>query len=410
MKQLRIGPVLACVVAGVLLIAAPGTGGRLQAQSALEVSGVIEAHEITIASELAGRVRAVQVAEGDAVTPDSVLVVLDDAPCRANLAQAQATVRAAEADLALAKAGPRPAEVAAAEALVGEARATLEGARQAWQDAVAARERPQELALKLAAARAQVAGAEHSLDAARADVEMAAQERDRLSYNSRQWQAAEFVRQANLHAVTAAEKDLEAARAYLAGLEAIHETPLELLAAEHQAAGAAEVAEAALAVAEARLAEVQAGPSPEEVAVAEAQLRLAEAQAAALQHQCERHTLRAPAEGTVLAQLVRAGEAVLPGTPLLRLADLRRVELVLYVPEPRIGEVTLGQSVEVRVDSFRGRTFTGHVTRIADRAEFTPRNVATHEERVNTYYAVRVSLPNPEGALKPGMPADAVLG
>ena len=62
------------------------------------------------------------------------------------------------------------------------------------------------------------------------------------------------------------------------------------------------------------------------------------------------------------------------------------------------------------MDSFPGRVFDGHVVRIADEPEFTPRNVATAEERLNTFYAAEIELPNPDGLLKPGMPADAVFG
>ena len=63
----------------------------------------------------------------------------------------------------------------------------------------------------------------------------------------------------------------------------------------------------------------------------------------------------------------------------------------------------------VSVDSYPGRAFYGQVTHIADRAEFTPRNVATQQERLNTFYAVQVSLANPQHLLKPGMPADATF-
>jgi HlyD family secretion protein len=69
----------------------------------------------------------------------------------------------------------------------------------------------------------------------------------------------------------------------------------------------------------------------------------------------------------------------------------------------------LGQPAQVTVDSFPGKTFAGQVTRIGDEPEFTPRNVATKEERLNTFYAVEVRLSNPEGLLKPGMPADAAF-
>ncbi|MBC7261414.1 MAG: efflux RND transporter periplasmic adaptor subunit, partial [Chloroflexi bacterium] len=80
-----------------------------------------------------------------------------------------------------------------------------------------------------------------------------------------------------------------------------------------------------------------------------------------------------------------------------------------YVPAHRLGEVYLGQRVEVTIDSFPQRRFEGQVVHIADEPQYTPRNLATKEERVNTVYAVKVRLPNPEGLLKPGMAGDAVF-
>jgi multidrug efflux pump subunit AcrA (membrane-fusion protein) len=65
--------------------------------------------------------------------------------------------------------------------------------------------------------------------------------------------------------------------------------------------------------------------------------------------------------------------------------------------------------VEVQVDSFPGRIFTGTVSYISQQAEFTPKNVQTDKERVNMVFAVRVRLPNPDHLLKPGMPADALI-
>jgi len=85
------------------------------------------------------------------------------------------------------------------------------------------------------------------------------------------------------------------------------------------------------------------------------------------------------------------------------------VTLTIYVPEDRLGQVLIGQEVEVRVDSFPERQFIGTIVAIAHEAEFTPRNVQTQEERVNMVFAVDVSIPNPDHALKPGMPADAAI-
>lgn len=118
----------------------------------------------------------------------------------------------------------------------------------------------------------------------------------------------------------------------------------------------------------------------------------------------------APASGVVLVRAAEPGEVAPVGSTLLVVGDLRALTLTVYVPEERVGLVQLGQTYPVSVDSFPGQTFPGRVTRIANQAEFTPRNVQTVAGRKNTVYAVRLSLDNPNLALKPGMPADVRLG
>jgi HlyD family secretion protein len=98
-----------------------------------------------------------------------------------------------------------------------------------------------------------------------------------------------------------------------------------------------------------------------------------------------------------------------PGVALLTLADLSDVTLTVYVPEPDIDTISVGQNVNVFVDTFPGEPFTGHITFINSEAEFTPKNVQTKEERINTVFAVKIKLDNEDQRLKPGMPADAVL-
>jgi multidrug resistance efflux pump len=104
---------------------------------------------------------------------------------------------------------------------------------------------------------------------------------------------------------------------------------------------------------------------------------------------------------------VRAGEVAIPGAPLVEIADLNELTLVIYVPQPELGRVWLGQAVGVTTDAHPGQVFPGVVTRIADRAEFSLRGLQTEDARASAVYAVEVSLANPNGQLKPGMPADA---
>jgi multidrug resistance efflux pump len=185
--------------------------------------------------------------------------------------------------------------------------------------------------------------------------------------------------------------------------------PLTLEAQLHSAEMQYDLAEAQVAAAQAALDELEAGPTEEQIAMAEAQVRQVEAAVHLVDAQIAQLTLTAPMDGVVTIRSGQAGETAMAGAPLLTIANLDEVTLIIYVPENRVGQVRLGQEVEVQVDSFPERAFVGHVANIAGEAEFTPRNVQTQEERVNLVFAVKVRLPNPDHALKPGMPADATI-
>jgi HlyD family secretion protein len=139
------------------------------------------------------------------------------------------------------------------------------------------------------------------------------------------------------------------------------------------------------------------------VSQAEANLALIEAQMAKL-------VVTAPSDGIVLARNVEPGEVVNPGSIVFTIGQLSDLSLTVYVPEDRYGEVAIGQVVKVTVDSFPGETFSATVIHIADQAEFTPRNVQTVEGRKTTVFAIKLRLDDPEGKLKPGMPADVTFG
>ncbi len=124
----------------------------------------------------------------------------------------------------------------------------------------------------------------------------------------------------------------------------------------------------------------------------------------------QEENIRAPLNGVVLERLYEPSEIATPGSTLLVLGDLFTLNLTVYVPEDRYGQIILGRTYPVTVDSFPGTTFEGVVTHIADQAEFTPRNVQTVEGRKTTVFAVRLSLANPGLTLKPGMPADVNFG
>jgi membrane fusion protein YbhG len=105
---------------------------------------------------------------------------------------------------------------------------------------------------------------------------------------------------------------------------------------------------------------------------------------------------------------IRPGDLAAANKPLATLIE-PDLWVRVYVPESQIGLVRLGQEVRVRVDSFPGRDFRGVVEQISRKAEFTPRNVQTPEERVNQVLGVKVRLDNRDGLLRAGMAADVFL-
>jgi HlyD family secretion protein len=375
----------------------------------LTASGTIQADEVRVASELGGRILEVRVEVGTGVQAGDELVVLDATPILTKLAEAEAAIVAAQADLAVVKAGPRSEEVAAARAALALAEAGRDGDLAAWENALGAIEDPQELDAQIAGARTSVELAAQGVELAEAELAREKLVRDQKPEGSMERRIADLQVRAAEETLAAAQADEKAAQTMLNWLWLIRSEPLGLIAQAHAAEGQYRMAEEGVAVAQARLDDLLAGPTPEEVAVAEAAVRQAQAQADVLRVQQAKFTLTSPVDGVVLDQNLRRGELAAPAATVLTVADLREVTLMAYVPENRIGQVQLGQAVQVSVDSFPGQSFAGQVTRIGDEPEFTPRNVATQEERLNTFYAVEVRLPNAEGLLKPGMPADATF-
>ncbi|MGA2546821.1 MAG: efflux RND transporter periplasmic adaptor subunit [Rectinemataceae bacterium] len=157
------------------------------------------------------------------------------------------------------------------------------------------------------------------------------------------------------------------------------------------------------------LKKLESAARPEELRAATARLEQAEWAARIVEKAIADCNVTAPISGVVTMRLAEQGELAGPGTGLAVMEDLSSLELTIYVPETDLGELALGQVATIGVDAYPGRAFTGKVSRIASNAEFTPKNVQTKDERVKQVFAVTVDLGEGEGALRPGMPADAHL-
>jgi HlyD family secretion protein len=154
---------------------------------------------------------------------------------------------------------------------------------------------------------------------------------------------------------------------------------------------------------------LSSGLRKDEVATIRARRDQAEAQVDQLRKRIRDCSLLAPTSGTITLKAVEPGEFVMIGANLLRLTYLDVVKLTIYVGEAELGNVRLGQKATVIIDTEGGRSFEGTVVYISPVAEFTPKNVQTKEERTKLVFGVKIEVPNPNGVLKPGMPADARL-
>ena len=307
--------------------------------SASRVSGHVEATEVQVSADVAGRILELRVNEGDRVNAGDLIATLDTRDTELQIQRARADREAAAAQLRLLRAGSRAEDVRQAEAQVQ-------------------------------AAGADVAALEADLRAAELDLER-----------------FESLLQAN--AGSRKQRDDAKARVDVARER--------LRGAGDRLAAAGETA-----------ARLRAGTRPEEIDVAQARVGAADAQIATLQKAVADARVVSPVGGIVTQKLAEAGELVMPRVPLLVVTDLDHAWANVFVPEPLVPKVRLGQAATVYTDA-GGSGLEGKVTFVSPKAEFTPRNVQTADERSKLVYRIKVTVDNREGILKPGMPVDAEL-
>lgn len=453
-------------------LAAGCSGTISQSDTALEASGVVEATEIQVAPDISGRVEAVLIEEGDRVEIGDPLFRIDRTMLDAQRSQAQAGLQLASANLEAARQAVNGAQAALTAAeknaeaagLQYELQAAavraaaepgrnsswsqsqpsqfdlpawyygdseqIDAASQALSDAKEALDREQTDLTKVIDGinSGDLAVAEEQLAQARAAFDVADALRDRsisgtMSSDLRAAVDDQYDRASDAldsaHSdydrlltdedrgdltqarsrVAAAQARVDAAQsAYDALLTGENALEVQLAAAQvGQAEAAVEQANAALSAAKA-----QVEASQKAVEQAQAELDLFELQLAKAE-------ITSPIAGVVLTRAVDPGEVVQAGFSGVTIGELSELRITVYLPEDQYGQVSLGDQATVRVDSYPDEAFVARVSRIADQAEYTPRNVQTKEERQTTVYAVELKVSNASSKLKPGMPADVTF-
>ena len=265
-------------------------------------------------------------------------------------------------------------------------------------------------------ARIDTADAELLLRRAQADRDQAQAQLALLLAGSR----PEDVRQASAQMqaaqadVKAAQADADAAAADLQRFEDLLRANAGSVKQRDDAATRREVAVARVRGAQDRaqaaadtLARVRAGARVEEIAAARARVASVDAQIATVQKTVTDAVVKAPAGGVVTSKMLNTGEMAAARAPIVVVTDLDHAWANVYVDERLVPQLKIGQAVTLLTDA--GQRLPGTITFISPKAEFTPRNVQTAEERSKLVYRIKVTADNRQGILKPGMPVEADL-
>ncbi len=427
---------ISLLAAAAMTLSACSTGENNQ----LSASGTFSALETNISSEISGKVTEINVREGDEVEVGQALFKIDDEVIQAQYDQASAAVNAAEAAVETAVNQAASADAQYQLALQAALMQELPNREALWATETPENYQPAWYFYKtelVAAAQTGVENAEDALATALADLE-----KEQSNASSKDFTAAEnrlAVAQSELTVAintlnmvntgdddelkATAEKNKTAAQAEFDSALAEYQRFLTTSAADAiiQARSRVAVAQANLDNARSSLLSLQTGDQSLQVIAAKAAAEAAasgvkQAEAAVeqakqglalAQLQLDRATVKAPISGVVVTRNLEIGDLVVAGGTVMRIAQLDTLNLVVYLPEDQYGQVSLGDSVNITVDSFSNRAFSGEVIHIADEAEYTPKNVQTESGRKATVYAVKIEVANADHKLKSGMPADA---
>jgi HlyD family secretion protein len=166
-------------------------------------------------------------------------------------------------------------------------------------------------------------------------------------------------------------------------------------------------AEATFQAAQQHYNEAVEGTRKEDIAIARANLKQADADLGLSRVNLDYATLHAPSAGVITVREAELGEVVIPGTPVVTLADLDHIWLRAYIAETDLGRIRWGQEATITTDTYPGKQYHGRISFISSSAEFTPKSVQTYKERITLVYRIKIDIDNPNYELKPGMPADA---
>jgi len=297
-----------------------------QKEDFIRASGIIEATDIYLRTEIAGSIIMFDLKEGDRVNEGDIICQQDHQKLDYQLAQAEAQVDEINARLSLLRKGARKEEIERAQA-------ALDKAKSARIEAEREHKRIEKLVTEKARPLAHLERAQTALELSRRQYEIAQKEYEIIKLGSRL----------------------------------------------------------------------------EEIKAAEAQLKQAAARVNFIKSQIDDAAIISLRKGVLTEKLTEKGEFLPAGSLVAKITDIDDIWMKVYLSEIDFGKVRLGDKVWVSIDSFPNKRFEGRITYLSSEAEFTPKNIQTEEERVKLVFAIKLTIDNPQGYLKPGLPADAEI-
>ena len=386
------------VVVPVLLVVAVGVGIATRVLSptpdqGLQLSGRIEGYETDVGAKVGGQIEVITVREGDRVTQGQVIAQLDDAEQQAALTGAIARVTAAEQRVSQAL-----LQIAVIESQIEEAQlAQLQAEDDTLGRVNAARASVATAEAQLAQAEAQAKELEAELVLAKADrdrfeqlFQAGAATQQRYEQAQTQYDSMQETLQARRALIAAAQEQVEAARGNLTQSSASRLNP--------------EIRQAQVQRFQTQLSQAQA-----QLSAAQAEVENAQANQREIAARLDDLEILSPIDGVVLTRTTEPGEVIAPRTTVLTIINLGEVFLRGYIPEKEVGAVRVGQAAQVFLDSAPDRPLSATVSAIDTEASFTPENIYFRDDRVTQVFGLKLSIDNPNGFAKPGMPADAEI-
>jgi HlyD family secretion protein len=359
----------------------------------LEVSGRLEGYETDIGTKVAGRIESIAVREGDAVHKGQIIVRLDDAEIQAQLRGAKAHLTATQQEELQAR-----LQINVLDSQIQEIQLNWQQAKEDAQGRVFQSE------ASVASSVAQLNQAQAQLQQAQAELNLAKLNRDRYSQlitegaiSKQQFDQAQTAYETALANVKARKASVESFR------KLVNAAQGQLLQAKTSQFNPdirnRQIQQLKTQLSQARL----------KLAAAQAEIAKATAEQQEIQSKIADLTIKSPIDGVVTSRSVEPGVVVTTGKTLLSVINPDDIYLRGFIPEGKIGLVRIGQKAKIFLDSDPDKPWSGRVIAIDTQASFTPENIYFQEDRVQQVFGIKISLDNPSGLAKPGMPADAEL-